>query len=104
MTRIPYRRPEDMNERARELTEERGNLNVYRVLANAEKVFNGWMVAGAAGARRIGRAAQAPGAGAGAGVCARTTVAGPAGPGGGVASRRLTAKSVPGSTTVTSSA
>ncbi|SPM42081.1 Alkylhydroperoxidase family enzyme, contains CxxC motif [Mycobacterium numidiamassiliense] len=46
MTRIPYRRPEDMNERARELTEERGNLNVYRVLANAEKVFNGWMLAG----------------------------------------------------------
>jgi alkylhydroperoxidase family enzyme len=46
MTRIPYLRLEDMNERARELTEERGNLNLYRVLANAEKVFNGWMVAG----------------------------------------------------------
>jgi alkylhydroperoxidase family enzyme len=46
MTRIPYRRPEDMTERARELTMERGNLNVYRVLANAEKVFNGWMQAG----------------------------------------------------------
>src|SRR6202020_1238697 len=46
MTRIPYRRPEDMSERARELTEERGNLNVYRALANAEKVFNGWMLAG----------------------------------------------------------
>jgi alkylhydroperoxidase family enzyme len=46
MTRIPYRRPEDMTERARELTLERGNLNVYRVLANAEKVFNGWMQAG----------------------------------------------------------
>ncbi len=46
MTRIPYRRPEDMSDRARELTLERGNLNVYRVLANAEKVFNGWMLAG----------------------------------------------------------
>ena len=46
MTRIPYRRPEDMSDRARELTLERGNLNVYRVLANAEKVFNGWMQAG----------------------------------------------------------
>lgn len=46
MTRIPYLRPEDMNDRARELTQERGNLNLYRVLANAEKVFNGWMVAG----------------------------------------------------------
>ncbi len=48
MTRIPYRRLEDMTERARELTEERGNLNVYRVLANAEKVYNGWMLAGRA--------------------------------------------------------
>jgi AhpD family alkylhydroperoxidase len=46
MTRIPYRRPEDMTERARELTQERGNLNVYRALANAEKVFTGWMLAG----------------------------------------------------------
>ncbi len=46
MTRIPYRRPEDMSDRARELTLERGNLNVYRVLANAEQVFNGWMQAG----------------------------------------------------------
>jgi alkylhydroperoxidase family enzyme len=46
MTRIPYRRPEDMNERARELTLERGNLNLYRVLANAENVFTGWMQAG----------------------------------------------------------
>ncbi|OBA57763.1 4-carboxy muconolactone decarboxylase [Mycobacterium sp. 1100029.7] len=46
MTRIPYRRLEDMNERARELTEERGNLNLYRTLAHAENVFNGWMVAG----------------------------------------------------------
>lgn len=46
MTRIPYLRPEEMNERARELTLERGNLNLYRVLANADKVFNGWMLAG----------------------------------------------------------
>lgn len=46
MTRIPYRRPEDMAELARELTARRGNLNVYRALANAEKVFTGWMVAG----------------------------------------------------------
>lgn len=35
-----------MTELARELTERRGNLNVYRALANAEKVFTGWMVAG----------------------------------------------------------
>ncbi len=46
MTRIPYRRPEDMTALARELTARRGNLNVYRALANAEKVFTGWMVAG----------------------------------------------------------
>ncbi len=46
MTRVPYRRPEDMTELARELTARRGNLNVYRALANAEKVFTGWMVAG----------------------------------------------------------
>jgi AhpD family alkylhydroperoxidase len=46
MTRIPYRRPEEMTERARELTTERGNLNVYRTLANAEKVYTGWMLAG----------------------------------------------------------
>lgn len=46
MTRIPYRRPEDMTEQARQLTEERGNLNVYRTLANADKVFTGWMQAG----------------------------------------------------------
>jgi len=46
MTRIPYRRPEEMTERARELTAERGNLNVYRTLANAEKVYTGWMLAG----------------------------------------------------------
>ena len=48
MTRIAYRRPEDMTEQARELTLERGNLNVYRALANAEKVFAGWMLAGRA--------------------------------------------------------
>lgn len=46
MTRIPYRRPEDMTEQARELTSERGNLNVYRTLANAENTFVGWMRAG----------------------------------------------------------
>jgi AhpD family alkylhydroperoxidase len=46
MTRIPYRRPEDMTELARDLTARRGNLNVYRALANAEQVFTGWMVAG----------------------------------------------------------
>lgn len=46
MTRIPYREPEDMPELARELTARRGNLNVYRALANAEKVFTAWMVAG----------------------------------------------------------
>jgi len=48
MTRIAYRRPEEMTEQARELTLERGNLNVYRALANAEKVFTGWMLAGRA--------------------------------------------------------
>jgi AhpD family alkylhydroperoxidase len=48
MTRIAFRRPEEMNEQARELTLERGNLNVYRALANAEKVFTGWMLAGRA--------------------------------------------------------
>ncbi|OBH41470.1 carboxymuconolactone decarboxylase family protein [Mycobacterium mantenii] len=46
MTRIPYRRPEEMTDLARELTARRGNLNVYRALANAEKVFTDWMVAG----------------------------------------------------------
>lgn len=46
MTRIPYREPEEMPELARELTARRGNLNVYRALANAEKVFTSWMVAG----------------------------------------------------------
>jgi AhpD family alkylhydroperoxidase len=46
MTRIAFRDPADMTPRARELTAARGNLNVYRALANAEKVFTGWMVAG----------------------------------------------------------
>jgi AhpD family alkylhydroperoxidase len=46
MTRIPYRRPEEMTEQARDLTLERGNLNVYRTLANAQNVFTGWMLAG----------------------------------------------------------
>jgi alkylhydroperoxidase family enzyme len=46
MARIAYRQPEEMTELARELTSARGNLNVYRALANAEKVFTGWMLAG----------------------------------------------------------
>lgn len=46
MTRVRYRQPEDMSEPARELTARRGNLNVYRALANAEKLFTGWMLAG----------------------------------------------------------
>jgi AhpD family alkylhydroperoxidase len=46
MTRIAYREPEQMTEQARELTAARGNLNVYRALANADKVFTGWMLAG----------------------------------------------------------
>jgi alkylhydroperoxidase family enzyme len=48
MARIAYRQPEEMTEQARELTVKRGNLNVYRALANAEKVFTGWMLAGQA--------------------------------------------------------
>jgi AhpD family alkylhydroperoxidase len=48
MTRIAYRAAEDMTEQARELTLARGNLNVYRTLANAEKGFTGWMLAGQA--------------------------------------------------------
>jgi AhpD family alkylhydroperoxidase len=48
MSRIAFRRPEQMTQRARELTLERGNLNVYRALANAEKVYPGWMLAGRA--------------------------------------------------------
>jgi len=39
MTLIGYREPADMAPRARELTQARGNLNVYRTLANADKVF-----------------------------------------------------------------
>jgi alkylhydroperoxidase family enzyme len=46
MARIAYRAPEEMTEQARELTRARGNLNVYRALANADKVFTGWMLAG----------------------------------------------------------
>jgi AhpD family alkylhydroperoxidase len=46
MTRIPFRQPDEMTEQARELTAARGNLNVYRALANAQNVFAGWMVAG----------------------------------------------------------
>lgn len=46
MTRIGYREPPDMEPKARELTQARGNLNVYRTLANADEVFTGWMVAG----------------------------------------------------------
>jgi alkylhydroperoxidase family enzyme len=41
MTRLPYRSTESMTEEARELTVERGSLNVYRALANAENVFTG---------------------------------------------------------------
>jgi alkylhydroperoxidase family enzyme len=48
MTRIAYRDPDQMSESARELTLERGNLNVYRALANAENMFTGWMEAGRA--------------------------------------------------------
>ncbi|WP_068188078.1 carboxymuconolactone decarboxylase family protein [Mycobacterium sp. UM_CSW] len=46
MTRIKYVAPEDMTAAARGLTLERGNLNVYRTLANAKNMFTGWMVAG----------------------------------------------------------
>jgi AhpD family alkylhydroperoxidase len=35
-----------MSDQARELTAKRGNLNVYRALANADEVFTGWMLAG----------------------------------------------------------
>lgn len=48
MTRIPYRDIDTLNDHARELTVERGSLNVYRTLANAENVFTGWMIAGRA--------------------------------------------------------
>jgi AhpD family alkylhydroperoxidase len=46
MTRVPYRRLEDMTPEAREMTEERGSLNVYRALANAKNLYTGWMQAG----------------------------------------------------------
>ncbi|ATL67341.1 carboxymuconolactone decarboxylase family protein [Nocardia terpenica] len=47
MARIPYVDTEALPDRAaRELILERGNLNVYRILANARKVFTGWMIAG----------------------------------------------------------
>jgi AhpD family alkylhydroperoxidase len=48
MTRIAYRPLQQMTERACELTLERGNLNVYRALANAENTYTGWMAAGRA--------------------------------------------------------
>jgi AhpD family alkylhydroperoxidase len=48
MTRIAFRQPDEMTQQARELTSARGNLNVYRALANADKVFTGWMLAGQA--------------------------------------------------------
>jgi hypothetical protein len=60
MTRIAYRRPDEMTGRARELTLARGSLNVYRALANAEKVFTGWMEAGGAALTRPRTARQAP--------------------------------------------
>lgn len=44
MTRIPY--CTTMSAQASHLTEERGNLNVYRALAHAGEVFTGWMLAG----------------------------------------------------------
>jgi AhpD family alkylhydroperoxidase len=46
MTRIPYRSLDSLTDRARQLTIERGSLNVYRALANADNVFTGWMIAG----------------------------------------------------------
>lgn len=46
MTRIAYQDIEGLTEEARALTRERGNLNVYRALANAPNVFTGWMIAG----------------------------------------------------------
>ena len=59
MTRIAYRDPEDMADRARELTRARGSLNVYRTLANAENVFTGWMVGRRCRAQQHGVAAAA---------------------------------------------
>jgi 4-carboxymuconolactone decarboxylase len=46
MTRIAY--CANMSPEARQLSEERGDLNVYRVLANAGDAFTGWMIAGRA--------------------------------------------------------
>lgn len=47
MGRIPYVDTEALPDlSARALILERGNLNVYRMLANARKVFTGWMIAG----------------------------------------------------------
>jgi alkylhydroperoxidase family enzyme len=46
MTRIAYQDLEKLTEEARVLIRERGNLNVYRALANAPNVFTGWMIAG----------------------------------------------------------
>ena len=48
-----------MTDQARELTLARGNLNVYRTLANAEKVFTGWMLAGRGRPDQPGAADQA---------------------------------------------
>jgi alkylhydroperoxidase family enzyme len=48
MSRIALRDIDTMTEAARNLTLERGNLNVYRALANADRVFTGWMLAGRA--------------------------------------------------------
>ena len=48
MTRVALRDIDTMSDEARKLTVERGNLNVYRALANAERVFSGWMTAGRA--------------------------------------------------------
>lgn len=48
MTRIALRDIDTMTGQAGELTMERGNLNVHRALANAERVFTGWMLAGRA--------------------------------------------------------
>ncbi|WP_371784866.1 carboxymuconolactone decarboxylase family protein [Streptosporangium subroseum] len=46
MTRIPCRDLDTLSGEARALSTERGALNVYRALANAEQVFTGWMAAG----------------------------------------------------------
>jgi AhpD family alkylhydroperoxidase len=46
MTRIPYCQPAQMSSEARAMTLQRGNLNVYRTLANADTMFTGWMAAG----------------------------------------------------------